>query len=385
MLALVRADLRAEASAFLIDNAMLDVAAAFVPDAEPDVRGLRIGAWNLERPLGMGGMGQVWLARRDDGEYGGVAAIKMLRVAIADARANARFAQEGRILAELAHAHIAMLLDAGFSADGQRYLVLEYVDGAPIDCWCDVRQLALEKRLELFLQVCAAVAHAHAHLIVHRDLKPSNILVLADGNAKLLDFGIAKLLEGNGETTAQLTLDATAAMTPGYAAPEQLTGAPITTATDVHALGAILCRLLGGHAAFGSERSTPGQLARAVVDDEPRRLTDFGEDVDIAAIAATRGTTPERLRRVLRGDLEVIVAKALKKSPKQRYASVQALADDLRRHLEHRPITARAHSSAYRARKFIRRNWLPLGATAVLMLVVLVSATLIAAQASDVS
>ncbi len=379
VLALIAADRGADETAFLADSVLLDIAATHAPPADSDPSDRRVGAWVLERSIGTGGMGQVWLARRSDGQHGGVAAIKMLRVAVADAYANARFAQEGRILAQLAHPHIAMLLDAGFSADGQRFLVLEYVDGEPIDRWCDARRLELDARLIIFLQVCAAVAHAHAHLIVHRDLKPSNILVLADGNAKLLDFGVAKLIEH--AATEPVTVDASAALTPGYAAPEQITGAPITTATDVHALGAILCRLLAGHAAFGSERSTPAQLARAVVDDEPRRLTDFGADIDIAAIATARGTTPERLRRALRGDLEVIVAKALKKIPGQRYASVQALADDVHRHLEYRPIAARADSRAYRARRFMRRHWLPLGAAGLLMLVVIISATLIAAQA----
>ncbi|MEO7064092.1 MAG: serine/threonine-protein kinase [Dokdonella sp.] len=378
LLALIAADHGADAAAFLADSALLDIAVTHAPPADSDPGDRRVGAWVLDRSIGTGGMGQVWLARRNDGQHGGVAAIKMLRVAVADAHANARFAQEGRILAQLAHPHIAMLLDAGFSADGQRFLVLEYVDGEPIDRWCDARRLELGARLGVFLQVCAAVAHAHAHLVVHRDLKPSNILVLADGNAKLLDFGVAKLIER--AASEPLTIDATAALTPGYAAPEQITGAPISTATDVHALGAILCRLLAGHSAFGSERSTPAQLARAVVDDEPRRLTDFGADLDITAIAAARSTTPERLRRALRGDLEVIVAKALKKSPEQRYASAQALADDVRRHLEHRPITVRADSAAYRARRFMRRHWLPLCAAALLMLVVIVSATLIAAQ-----
>jgi len=379
LLALIRADRAADDAAFLADNAMLDVASAHAPEREADASGQRVGAWILERSLGTGGMGQVWLARRNDGQHQGAAAIKMLRVAIADARANERFAQEGRILARLSHPHIAMLLDAGFGADGQRYLVLEYVDGERIDRWCDARRLAPDARVELFLQLCAAVAHAHANLIVHRDLKPSNILVLADGNAKLLDFGVAKLLEGDAD--AQFTGDAAAALTPGFAAPEQISGAPITIATDVYALGVILYLLLCGRSPHGSEHSTPAQLARAVMDMEPRRLSDFQADSDIATIAAARSCTPERLRRVLRGDLETIVAKALKKNPAERYSNVQQLADDLRRHLDHRPIGARADSTLYRLRRFARRNWLPLGACAALMLVVIVSAVMLAWEA----
>jgi eukaryotic-like serine/threonine-protein kinase len=379
LLALIRADRAAEDAAFLADSAMLDVAAAHLPEREADASGQRIGAWILERLLGTGGMGQVWLARRNDGQHQRAAAIKMLRIAIADARANERFAQEGRILARLSHPHIAMLLDAGFGADGQRYLVLEYVDGERIDGWCDARRLDLNARLELFLQVCAAVAHAHANLIVHRDLKPSNILVLGDGNAKLLDFGVAKLLEVDGG--AQFTGDAAAALTPGFAAPEQISGAPITIATDVYALGVILYLLLCGRSPHGSEHSTPVQLARAVMEIEPRRLSDFESDRDIANIAAARSCTPERLCRALRGDLETIVAKALKKNPAERYSNVQALADDLRRHLDHRPIAARADSTLYRLRRFARRNWLPLGATTALMLVVLVSSAMLAWQA----
>jgi serine/threonine protein kinase len=381
LLALIRADRAADDAAFLADNAMMDVAAAHAPDRESDASGQRIGAWILERSLGTGGMGQVWLARRDDGQHQGMAAIKMLRVAIADTRANERFAQEGRILARLSHPHIAMLLDAGFGADGQRYLVLEYVDGDRIDLWCEKRRLDLAARIGLFLQVCDAVTHAHAHLIVHRDLKPSNILVLSDGTAKLLDFGIAKLLEADADMTVQLTGDASAALTPAFAAPEQLTGAAITIATDVYALGVILYLLLGGRNPHASERSTPAQLARAVVETEVGRLFDFDAGSDILKIAAARDTTPERLRRALRGDLAVIVAKALKKNPAERYASVQALADDLRRHLGHRPIAARADSALYRLRKFARRNWLPLAAGMALMLVVIISSAMLAREA----
>ncbi len=385
VVALIHADRGADRAAFLADNAMKDVAAAHAPDRETDASGQRLGAWILEHLLGTGGMGQVWLARRSDGQHQGVAAIKMLRVAIADAQANQRFAQEGRILAQLAHPHIAMLLDAGFSADGQRYLVLEYVDGERIDHWCDAHKLGLDARLELFLQVCSAVAYAHAHLIVHRDLKPSNILVLGDGNAKLLDFGIAKLLEADAGMSAQLTGDATAALTPAYAAPEQITGAAITIATDIYALGVILYLLLGGRNPHGRERSTPAQLARAVVDIESKRLSEFDADSDPAKIAAARSSTPERLRRALHGDLDVIVAKALKKNPNERYANVPALADDVRRHLSDRPIAARGDSALYRLRKFARRNWLPLGASAALMLVVMVSAVVLAAQARQIA
>jgi serine/threonine-protein kinase len=381
LLALIRADRGAEQAAFLADNAMLDVAATQAPEPDADASGQRIGAWILAKRLGTGGMGQVWLAHRSDGQHQGVAAIKMLRVAIANADANARFAQEGRILAQLAHPHISMLLDAGFTEDGQRYLVLEYVDGQRIDLWCEACRLDLAARLRLFLQVCEAVTHAHAHLIVHRDLKPSNILVLGDGTAKLLDFGIAKLLEADAGMSAQLTGDTLAALTPAYAAPEQLTGAAITIATDVYALGVILYLLLCGRNPHGSEHSTPAQLARAVMETEPGSLFDFDADSDIPKIAAARTSTPERLRRALRGDLAVIVAKALKKHPVERYSSVQALADDLRRHLDHRPIAARADSALYRLRKFARRNWLPLGAGMALVLVVIVSSAMLAWEA----
>ena len=214
-----------------------------------ELGGQRLGPWKLERPIGSGGMGQVWLARRDDGLYEGDVAIKMLRVAVADSGANQRFAREGQFLARLTHPHIARLLDAGFTAAGQRYLVLEYVIGERLDRWCDERKLSIDARIDLFLQVCSAVSHAHANLVVHRDLKPSNILVQDDEQAKLLDFGVAKLLDATQDDAAtQLTALAGAALTPEYAAPEQLSGAPITIATDVYSLGVVLYGLLvGGH------------------------------------------------------------------------------------------------------------------------------------------
>ncbi len=374
LLALIRADQEADKALFLAGDAILDSLGAQASEPAPEGAGQRVGAWVLERTIGTGGMGQVWLARRSDGQHEGRAAIKMLRMAVADAHANQRFAQEGRILARLSHPNIAMMLDAGFGADGQRYLVLEYVDGERIDRWCDAHRLDLAERLRLFLQVCAAVAHAHAHFIVHRDLKPSNILVVGDGQVKLLDFGIAKLLEADADGQAHLTGEALAALTPGHAAPEQIVGGAITVATDVYALGVILFGLLGGRRPHGCAQSSPLQLARAVVDGEPRLLSAFEPSDDLASIASARQSTPERLPALLRGDLETMVAKALKKGPAERYASVQAFADDVRSHLEHRPIAVRADSILYRLRKFSRRNALAVGAAAVLALVMLGSA-----------
>jgi serine/threonine-protein kinase len=371
MIELIDADNDATRLKFMAASAIADAgSASSLADADLDCSGQRIGNWELERSLGAGGMGHVWLAVRCDGLHQGYAAIKMLRVVVADARANNRFAQEGQILARLVHPNIAMLLDAGFSADGQRYLVLEYVAGERIDRWCDEHRLDLPARLKLFLQVCAAVAYAHANLIVHRDLKPSNILVLADGTAKLLDFGIAKLIQAEAGAAAQLTGEAGTVMTPGYAAPEQISGDAITTATDVYALGVILYGLLSGISPYGQNNLTPVQLARAVMETEPKRLSDAVDSIAAGDFAATRNTSPERLRRSLQGDLNVIAAKALKKNPAERYASVQALADDVRRHLDHRPIAARADSGIYRLRKFVRRHWFGAGAAALLVLAV---------------
>jgi eukaryotic-like serine/threonine-protein kinase len=374
LLVLIRADRDADEALFLSGDAVLDVVAAHPAEPLAERRGQRVGAWILERPLGSGGMGEVWLGRRSDGQHDGVAAIKMLRKMATDAHANQGFAQEGRILARLSHPNIAMMLDAGFTADGQRYLVLEFVDGVRIDQWCDSSRLGLSARLHLFLQVCAAVSHAHAHFIVHRDLKPSNMMVIGDGQVKLLDFGIARLLESDPGGLAQERGEAPAAFTPGHAAPEQISGGAITVATDVYALGVILFSLLGGRRPHGNAQSGPAQLARMVVDSEPRRLPEFEAMDDLVSIAAARHSTPDRLPRLLRGDLEMILAKALRKDPIERYASVQAFADDVRRHLERRPIAVRADSVLYRLGKFSRRHALVLGAAAVLAIVMLASA-----------
>jgi serine/threonine-protein kinase len=355
--------------------------------ARGSAAGQQVGAYELLSPIGQGGMGSVWLARRCDGRFEGLAAVKLLHASLIGQAGEARFQREGSILAQLKHPHIAHLIDAGVSPMGTPYLVLEHVDGERIDRFCDRHRLGLQARIRLFLDVLAAVAFAHAHLIVHRDLKPSNVLVTGQGQVRLLDFGIAKLLEadtGSGEATA-LTREGGALLTPEHAAPEQLTGGPVTTATDVYALGVLLYLLLSGRHPAGDATRSAADLFRAIVDSEPLRMS--------SAVAATRtsapqpatqnaelrATTPDKLRRLLRDDLDTIVAKALRKDPAERYTSVTALADDLRRHLNHQPIAARPDTLAYRAAKFVRRHRAPVAASAVLA-VVLVAATVVSTQ-----
>ena len=319
----------------------------FLSSAQPvlsgdDLAGLaghHLGAYTLERPLGYGGMGSVWLARRSDGRFEGTAAVKLLNLGRLHQVGLERFRREGTLLARLHHPNIARLIDAGVAENGQPYLVLEYVEGTPIDRYASDRRLGPEARIRLFLSVLRAVAHAHANLIVHRDLKPSNIVVESDGTVKLLDFGIAKLLEDEGTVgTTTLTEEGGRALTPEYAAPEQVTGAPITTATDVYALGVLLYVLLSGRHPTAEGSSNSADYLRRVVDTDPSRLSDAAGS------------------RLYTGDLDNIVARALKKRPEERYPTVSALADDLERYLAHEPVSARADSWAYRARKFVRRN-----------------------------
>lgn len=320
--------------------------------------GQRVGAYTLVSQIGQGGMGTVWLARRNDGRFERQAAIKFVSIALAGHAAEERFKREGSILGRLTHHHIAELLDAGVSTNGQPYLVLEYVEGKEIDEYCDQHSLNLEQRIRLFLDVLAAIAHAHAHLIVHRDIKPSNVLVTTAGDVKLLDFGIAKLLEGEGKAglPTLLTRDGGSVLTPQYAAPEQLSNGPITTATDIYALGVLLYFLLTGQHPAGAALHSPAQLMKAVIDIEPPRPSDTVAENHSPQTAASRSTTPEKLSRQLRGDLDTIIRKALKKNPTERYGSVTALADDLSRFLRHEPINARPDSFRYRARKFLVRN-----------------------------
>jgi serine/threonine protein kinase/tetratricopeptide (TPR) repeat protein len=381
-LAVALEELLADDLAVLASN-FLETPAVTARDLAPSLAGQTIGAYTLDRPLGAGGMGSVWLARRSDGRFEGSVALKLVNLAVFNPAAQLRFAREGTVLARLAHPHIGRLFDAGVTVAGQPFLVLEYVNGMRIDEYADTHRLTVRARLELFAQVADAVAHAHANLIVHRDLKPSNILVDTSGQVKLLDFGIAKLIEEETASSGDArTLVTAPALTPRYAAPEQVSGGAVTTATDVYALGVVLFELLGGrHPTTRDEDNTPASQVHALVTREPRRLSEavrpLGADEAAARNAAARSTSVDRLQRACRGDLDIILAKALKKSPVERYASVTALADDVRRHLRSEPVTARRDSLRYRASRFVVRHRLGLLAVTT-VIVALVAGTMIA-------
>jgi serine/threonine-protein kinase len=328
------------------------------PEAVEPVPGLVVGAYTLEAPIGHGGMGEVWGARRSDGRFEGRVALKLLLMPLVARPGRARFQREGEILARLRHPNIAQLLDAGVTVAGQPYLVLEYVDGAPIDRHCDERGLGVRERIRLFLGVLEAVAHAHAKLVLHRDLKPSNILVDRDGRVKLLDFGVAKLLEDEsavgGET--EVTRRAGPAFTPEFASPEQRLGEPVTTASDVYSAGAVLYLLLTGRRPVELPRNAAPERVRLALDGEPRLASAVVAEPGGPAAAGADPGAGERRRRQLRGDLDNILARALKRAPAERYANVGAFADDLRRFLDGEPVAARPDSLGYRAGKFVRRH-----------------------------
>jgi len=321
------------------------------------LQGQLISHYRILKMIGRGGMGTVWLAERCDGRFERKVAIKFLNVAALDQASAERFKREGSILGKLAHPWIAELIDAGLTAAGEPFLVLEYVEGQAIDDYCDQHKLSVNERIRCFLDVLSAVAHAHSNLIVHRDIKPSNVLVSSEGQVKLLDFGIAKVLTeetGDGSAT-QLTLESGAALTPRFAAPEQVSEGSITTATDIYALGVLLYLLLTWQHPAGPGPHSPAQLIKSIVDEEPPSASDAVASISADA-AANRATTPEKLRRQLRGDLDRIIAKSLKKNPAERYPSALAFAEDLQRYLEHKPVLARPDSFGYRTAKFVRRN-----------------------------
>jgi eukaryotic-like serine/threonine-protein kinase len=342
----------------------------------------RIGAYGIVREIGRGGMGTVYLAERADGQYRRRVAIKLIATTDTEDPLHQRFLAERQILAGLDHPNIARLQDGGVTVDGRPYLVLDYVDGLPITTYCDRHRLGIEERLRLFVDVCAAVHHAHQNLVIHRDLKPSNILVTTSGEVRLLDFGIAKLLNpALSVAHAPVTQLDLRAMTPEYASPEQVRGDSITTATDIYSLGVLLYELLTGSPPYRLTTRSPAEILQAVCETDPERpSTRVGRAESVPAAAgaqqeltparrsAERSTTVERLRRHLRGDLDGIVLMALRKEPGRRYASADLLRQDLLRFLEGQPILAHRGSRRYRLGKFVRRHRVEVIAAGLLLL-----------------
>jgi len=351
-------------SRFLNDPAVQLTPEAATAEPVPTRLGRKIGAYTILKEIGHGGMGEVYRAVRTDGEFKQEVAIKLVRGGYDSASILDRFRNERQILAGLDHPNIARLLDGGTADDGSPYLVMELVEGEPIDSYCQAHELDVTRRLELFLRVCAAVEYAHQRLVIHRDLKPGNILVTHEGVPKLLDFGIAKILDpaANAETTLARP------MTPEYASPEQVRGEAITTASDVYSLGVVLYQLLTGRSPYRLQAHTPHEVARAVTDAEPERPSAAVQRADAAvskgaapeltseAVGANRESSPGRLQNRLKGDLDCILLKALRKESSLRYATVEQYADDIRNHLQGLPVTARAGTWSYRAGKFIRRH-----------------------------
>jgi serine/threonine-protein kinase len=344
------------------------ISAATMALGEESLRDRRIGPYRVVRELGRGGMGVVYLAERVDGEFRREVAIKLLRNSPDAEELQRRFIAERQILASLSHPNIAQLLDGGTTEGQLPYLVMEYVDGLPMTTYCDRHALDIASRLRLFVDVCRAVSSAHQNLVIHRDIKPSNILVTATGQVKLLDFGIAKLLNSSiGGMALPRTRTAFRIMTPEYASPEQVRGEPLTTGSDVYALGVVLYELLAGCRPYEIRTGIAQELQELVCEREPERpstrakhppSTDEpgGVAPTPAVIASSRGTSPDRLERVLAGDLDAIVMMALRKEPRRRYGSAELLAEDIERHLGGRPVLARHPSRAYYFGKFLRRH-----------------------------
>ena len=388
-----RPELRREIEAMLAANepgARLDIEEELSTAAEPQLReGMHLGSYRIIRALGRGGMGEVYLGARTDDHSEQLVAIKVLRTGVASVEAAARFHRERRILAHLTHPAIVSMIDSGVARDGRPYLVLQYVDGQPITRYCDEQKLSVDARLRLFVTVCRAVQYAHGRLIIHRDLKPSNILVTRDGEPRLLDFGIAKALSPDDEET-DLTRHEPAPMTPERAAPEQLRGDRPSTATDVWALGVLLYELVAGRLPFAHTGRSRTEIERALTDkpiSPAAAIWNLRSTDPVAATqaAAARATTVERLRTILRGDVETVISTALRREPELRYASAGQLADDVERVLEGQPILARPQSVAYRIRRFAGRNRFAVAASAVALVSLIAFTGMTAMQSARIS
>src|SRR5438477_1944079 len=347
-----------------IDDRSLFISEAGLKDGDEDVPvGQLIGAYRIVRQIGRGGMGAVYLAERADEQYRRRVAIKVIKRGMDTDAVLRHFRKERQILADFDHPNIARLFDGGTTVNGLPYFVMEYIEGVPIDQHCTVSALSIEERLELFLQVCTAVSYAHCHTVIHRDVKPSNILVTSDGVPKLLDFGIAKMLQTTDSQESLVTAAGLRPMTPEYASPEQVHGEPVTTASDVYALGVILYELLTGTSPYRLASRAPHNVERAITEQEPTKPSTAIRDRNSKSRPSRTG--PFRNPKLLRGDLDNIVLMALRKEPEHRYQSVEDFSQDIRRHLESRPVLARKDTLIYRAAKFVRRNLVLVGAASV--------------------
>jgi serine/threonine protein kinase len=350
--------------------------------------GRRVGVYEIIGEIAHGGMGEVYRARRVDGQYEKEVAVKLVRVGLDTSFVLERFRHERQILASLEHPHIARLLDGGTTEDGIPYLVMELIAGVPIDRYCDDHQLSITDRLRLFRQACSAVQYAHQRLVIHRDIKPNNILVTQNGVPKLLDFGVAKILDPSAGAETTLARP----MTPEYASPEQIRGEPITTASDVYSLGVALYQLLTGRLPYLGDSQNLHALAKEICEIDPLRPStaiqhpraarppQLGE-LASEQVNVLREVSTAKLRRRLAGDLDNIVLKALRKEPQRRYVSVEQLDEDLRRHLEGLPVGARKDSWPYRASKFTQRHKVGLFATAMVTLALLTGMVLTVREA----
>lgn len=392
-------DLRSEIEALLAANTDAEflnqpVAYTLREPLAPTRIGRRIGAYQIVEEIGEGGMGEVYRAFRADDQYRKEVAIKLVRAGQDSRLVLARFKNERQVLAGLDHPNIARLLDGGTTEEGVPYFVMELIDGRPINEYCDAHRLPTSERVKLFLQVCSAVQYAHQRLIIHRDLKPGNILVNAEGVPKLLDFGIAKILDPSATSnTSDPTISIFRPLTPGYASPEQVKGETITTASDVYSLGVLLYELLTGHRPYRISSHAAHDIERAVCEFEPERpsmvlwRSETRESSESSAIgtpqsvSAVRDGSPQKLNRNLRGDLDNIIMMALRKEPQRRYASVDQFAADIRRHLEHLPVSASKDTVIYRASKFARRHKAGVIATAAIALTLVIGLAVVIHEA----
>jgi eukaryotic-like serine/threonine-protein kinase len=358
--------------------------------------GRRVGPYKIVEQIGVGGMGEVYRAFRADDQYKKQVALKVVRGGQDSAFVVSRFRNERQILAGLDHPNVARLHDGGTTEDGVLYFVMELIEGQPIDQYCVQHELSVPELLGIFLQVCSAVQYAHQRLIIHRDIKPGNILVASDGTPKLLDFGIAKILDAESASGAvEATLTVFRVLTPGYASPEQVKGEPITTASDVYSLGVVLYELLTGQHPYWRMNSTPQEIARAVCEVEPPRPSTVLRRMETTATRDSRASatrakslnyptendTTEKRRKLLRGDLDNIVLMALRKDPQRRYVSVEQFAEDIRRHLGNLPVLARNDTIRYRTSKFVTRHRAGVTAAAVVLVTLLAAIAITARQA----